>query len=85
MTNYMKAGVLCFGVAMSLLSASSGSAQQKKPARPAPIAAPIPPQILTAKKVFIANGGGDESFNEGVSYTGGAYRAYNEFYAAMQT
>jgi hypothetical protein len=85
MTNHLKAVVFCLAVAMPLLSAPSGAAQQKKPTQPSPITAPIPAQILTAKKVFIANGGGDESFREGVSYTGGAYRAYNEFYAAMKT
>jgi hypothetical protein len=85
MTKHLKAVVLCFGLVSPLLSVPSGAAQQKKPTQPSPIIAPIPAQILTAKKVFIANGGGDESFNEGVSYTGGAYRAYNEFYAAMKT
>jgi hypothetical protein len=84
MTKHLKSVVLCFTVAMPL-SGPICAAQQKKPAQPAPITAPIPAQILTAKEVFIVNGGGDESFNEGVSYTGGPYRAYNEFYASMKT
>jgi hypothetical protein len=80
MTKHLKAAVLGFGLAMSLLPGPLSAAQQKKPAHPAP----IPAQILTAKKVFIANGGGDESREEGASYSGGPDRAYNEFYAAME-
>jgi hypothetical protein len=47
--------------------------------------APIPTQISTAKKVFIANGGGDDPgiyepfFNRDVD------RPYNRFYAAMKS
>jgi hypothetical protein len=81
MTNHLKAAVLCFGLAIPLLSGPVGAQQQKKPPNPAPIPAPI----LTAKKVFIANGGGDESRNEGTSYSGGPSRVYNEFYTAMKT
>ena len=81
MTKHLKAAVLCFGLMMSSLPGPLSAAQQKKPAHPAP----IPAQILTARKVFIANGGGDESRYEGASYSGGPDRAYNEFYAAMKT
>ncbi len=81
MTKHLKAAILCFGLAMPLLSGPISAAQQKKPTHPAP----IPAQILTAKKVFIANGGGDESRYEAASYSGGPDRAYNEFYAAMKT
>lgn len=66
---------------MPLLSGSIGAAQGKKATEPAP----IPAQILTAKRVFIANGGGDESRNEAASYSGGPDRAYSEFYGAMKT
>jgi len=81
MTKHLKAAVLCFGLAMPLLSDPISAAQQKKPTHPAP----IPAQILPAKKVVIANGGGDESRYEAASYSGGPDRAYNEFYAAMKT
>lgn len=81
MTKQLKAAILSFGLAMPLLSGPIGSAQQKKPTHPAP----IPAQILAAKKVFIANGGGDDSLYEEASYSGGPDRAYNEFYAAMRT
>jgi hypothetical protein len=81
MAKHLKAAVLCFGLAMPLLSGPISARQQNKPAQPAP----IPAQILTAKKVFVANGGGDESRYETASYSGGPDRAYNEFYAAMKT
>ena len=40
--------------------------------------APVPTQILTAKKVFVANAPGDPNS------LGGPNRAYNEFYAAAK-
>ncbi len=45
-------------------------------------AAPLPSQILTAKKVFISNAGGD--FDSSL-WSGGPDRAYNEFYAAIRS
>jgi hypothetical protein len=81
MTKHLQAAVLCFALAISLLSGPIRASQEKKPAP----ATPIPARILTAKKAFIANGGGDETRNEGTSYTGGPARSYNEFYAAMKT
>jgi hypothetical protein len=81
MSQHLKAAaVLCFGLAMCFLSGVGHAAQQKK----ATAAAPIPVQIVTARKVFIANGGGDES-RDGYFYTGGPDRAYNEFYDFMKT
>jgi hypothetical protein len=78
---HRKAAVLCLGLAMHLPFGPIRAAQQKKATQPAP----IPAQILTAKNVFIANGGGDESRCEATSYSGGPDRTYNEFYAAMKT
>jgi hypothetical protein len=43
--------------------------------------APLPSQILTAKKVFIANGGG--GFDKEI-WNGSPSRTYNEFYAAIK-
>lgn len=43
--------------------------------------APVPSQILTAKKVFISNTGA--GFDSSV-WNGGPDRIYNEFYAAMK-
>jgi hypothetical protein len=44
-------------------------------------AAPLPSQILSAKKVFIANAGGLLDLNV---VSGDPRRAYNQFYSAMQ-
>jgi hypothetical protein len=45
-------------------------------------AAPLPSQILTAKKVFIANIGEDSDLR---IWGGGQNRTYNEFYAALKS
>ncbi len=47
--------------------------------------APVPSQILTAKKVFVANAGGDVGPDPYPLFSGGQDRAYNDFYAAMKT
>lgn len=47
--------------------------------------APVPPQILVAKKVFIANAGGDQMTPDDPSFSGGPDRAYNQFYAAIKS
>jgi hypothetical protein len=46
---------------------------------------PIPTQIVSAKKVFIANGGGDDPGMPDPLFSGAADRTYNQFYAAMKT
>jgi hypothetical protein len=71
---------LCLTLAMLQLPLSM--AQNKPTVAPA---APIPPQILAAKKVFIANAGGDEMTGDDPRFSGGPDRAYNEFYAAMKS
>lgn len=81
MTNCLKAAALCFSLAIPLLSGPARASEQKKTAP----AAPIPAQIPAAKKVFVANGGGDESRYEEATYSGGPNRTYDEFYAAMKT
>jgi hypothetical protein len=47
--------------------------------------APVPTQISTAKRVFIANAGGDDPGFVEPLLSGGPDRAYNQFYAAMKT
>lgn len=47
-------------------------------------AGPIPPQIAAAKKVFIANAGGDERWYDEQIFDGGPARAYDEFYARVK-
>ena len=48
-------------------------------------AAPVPAQILKAKKVFIANGGAAVyGIRKFTAFHGGPNRPYNEFYVAMK-
>jgi len=58
------------------------TAQQSK----GPGSAPLPPQIASAQKVFISNGGGAslESVIDQTVFNGGPDRPYNQFYAAMK-
>jgi hypothetical protein len=67
-------------LAALLLQISVLTAEQSKQVPPAP----VPPQILSAKKVFIANAGGEQPA-EDAQYSGDSDRAYNQFYAAMKT
>jgi hypothetical protein len=81
MTRQFKAAVLGLSLAISLLPVSVLAAEQAKPAPPAP----IPAQIVAAKKVFVANAGGDEPWIDDGQFSGGSDRTYNQFYAAMKT
>jgi hypothetical protein len=59
------------------------SAQAQPPDTPA-AAAPVPVQVLNAKRVFIANGAGDN--DPGITkYTYGPDGLYNQFYADIKT
>jgi hypothetical protein len=81
MTRHFKAAVLHMSLAIPLLQVSVFAAQQAKLALPAP----VPAQVLTAKRVFVANAGGDEpSFGDPL-FSGEPDRAYNQFYAVMKT
>lgn len=60
-----------------LLGIMGGSAETGPPG-------PVPTPIITAKKVFIANAGGDEPWDSEAQFSGGPERAYDEFYAAMK-
>lgn len=46
--------------------------------------APVPAQILTAKKAFVAYGGSERDHRH-LSYSGSIDRTYQEFYAALKT
>ena len=81
MTKGMIGAVVFVFLVMTAVGGSLGAAQKSKPTPPAPVPSPI----LTAKKVFIANGGGDESLFDTPQYTGGPDRLYNEFYGAMKS
>ncbi len=76
-----KAKLIAGVVFVPLIGMASLAGAQVKPVP----AAPIPTQILNGKKVFIANGGGDERSREQVFFSGGVDRPYNQFYAAMKS
>ena len=81
MTKHLKAVIVAVSLFISLLQLSAWAVDQPKPAPPGP----IPAQILTAKKVFVANAGGDEPGWISAQFSGGARRSYDQFYAAMKT
>ena len=81
MTRQFKAAVLGVSLAISLLPVSVLAAENAKPAS----SAPVPAQIIAAKKVFVANAGGDEPWFDDGQFSGGSDRTYNQFYAAMKT
>jgi hypothetical protein len=68
-------------VAVMLLSAITSGQKSIMPP-----AAPVPPQIAAAKKIFISNVGGEsfETVFEQVVFNGGPDRPYNQFYDAMK-
>lgn len=68
-------------LAILLLQVSLLTAQQSKPVP----AAPIPAQILAAKKVFVANAGAEQVWFYDSQFSGGPDRAYDQFYVAMKT
>ena len=76
----IRIAVLCLALAMLQLPLSM--AQSKPTVAPA---APIPSQILAAKKVFIANASGDEMTPDDPVFSGGPDRAYDQFYAAIKS
>ena len=67
------------GLLISLLTQLS-AAQAKQDEQ-----APIPAQIVAAKKVFIANGGGDDPGMPDPLFSGGSDRPYNQFYASLKS
>ncbi len=77
----MNATVVRLGTAIPLLWLSVFAAGQPKQAPPAP----VPAQILTAKKVFIVNAGADRGTYPVQAFSGDSERAYDGFYAAMKT
>jgi hypothetical protein len=62
-----------------LLVASAAFSQE-----PAPVtAAPIPPAILAAKRIFVSNAGGDSGLFPS-PFTGDPSRGYNQLYAGLK-
>jgi len=68
------------GAVLSATSLSCVLLAQQSPQPPAP----IPAQIITARKVFIANLSADGVYPEYLNSIGGPNRPYQEFYAAMK-
>ncbi len=68
---------LCLALAWVLVVIPTVQAQQSSSVA----GAPVPPQILSAKSVFISNAGGSNYFD---MFTGGPDRAYNTLYALLQ-
>jgi len=75
-----KAVVLCSALMICLWQLPVAEAGEPKPEA----TGPIPTQIAAAKKVFIANAGENQPFNEAFLFSGGSERAYNEFYAGVK-
>jgi hypothetical protein len=73
--------LVTLAVMIGSLFTSFAAAQRKQQVEPAP----IPAQISTAKRVFIANAGGDDPGVLEKLFSGGPDRAYNQFYAAMKS
>jgi hypothetical protein len=71
---------ISYAVFAALLIVVPASGQQTKEAA----AAPVPSQIVAARKVFIANAGADIVAQSTFKRAGQPDQAYNHFYSAMQ-
>lgn len=71
------------GAIIGLLMAISAGAQQERAGALAAPAAPVPPQIFSAKKIFVSNGGAESGLFPH-PFSGTPDRAYGAFYAAVQ-
>lgn len=76
----LRFGVVRFLCATALLAGTACGAQQPS----ASGVAPIPPALLAAKKVFVSNAGADPGLFPH-PFSGDPDRAYNEFYADLQS
>jgi hypothetical protein len=83
MSRIIRCGIGALG---SIFLLSSGATAQGQPG--GTDHAPVPRQVLTARSVFIANGGsesyGAESYFRLTKYDGGPNRAYDSFYGAVK-
>jgi hypothetical protein len=70
-----------YRVALIAASLSSGILISQLPAQPG--SAPVPPAIVSAKKIFLSNAGGDSGLFPS-PFSGDPNRAYNQFYAALE-
>ena len=65
-------------LAIALLAVPFSGGQQVE-------AAPVPAQVITAKKVFVSNGGVDRQALAAFKRAGDTNEPYNRFYAAMKS
>ena len=70
-----------FALLFATLSLATAAAQHPSAVAPS---APVPTPILTARKVFIANGGYDANSRAAFEREHQSNRPYNELYAAMK-
>jgi hypothetical protein len=80
MTTRFNARVLGAALLISAMRITFAAAGGTKPVE----STPIPTQISSAKKVFIANARGNQPFHNESMFNGGPERAYDEFYASMK-
>jgi hypothetical protein len=81
MTKNCKRAILAVILFAAFTSISVAQTQQLADA---PVAAPVPAQVINAKRAFVANGAGDN--DPAISkYTNGADGLYNQFYADIKT
>jgi opacity protein-like surface antigen len=80
MSKFVKLAMFYVALAFALVSAAQLKAQQKKET---PIA-PVPPQILTSRKVFISNAGYDSTSRVAFKNEGDLNQPYNQFYSAVK-
>jgi hypothetical protein len=83
MVGISRAVIFCMILAFALVWVPPGRAQRASD----PVPAPIPAQIMTAKKVFISNLGEESEYSSQKRgyVSGGRNRFYNMFYASMKS
>lgn len=82
MTKSLRAVISLLSIAVPLLQGPLLIGQNPKTSvQPAP----IPSLITSAKRVFLANAGGDERAYDEPLFKGGPNRAYDQFYAALKS
>jgi hypothetical protein len=76
-----------FCLAITILAFTALAPAQKSKVSPPIAPAPVPPQIASAQRIFIANAGGEsfETVFDQVVFNGGPDRPYNQFYVAMKS
>ena len=82
MRNILRFSFLASALLFTLAAAAQTSPQATSPAAPPPVS--VPPALLKARTVFISNAGADSGLFPS-PFSGDPDRAYQEFYAAIQS